>query len=58
VSLKIFGKIFRRKRQASDFQAELEAHLQLETERLREQGLSEEEAHNAAYRAFGNVAKA
>ena len=56
--LGIFGRIFRRKRQASDFKAEIEAHLQLESERLRDQGLSEEEAHDAAYRAFGNVTKA
>ena len=56
--LGILGRIFGRKRQARDFKAEIEAHLQLETERLREQGLSEEEAHNAACRAFGNVTKA
>jgi predicted permease len=56
--LGILEKIFRGKRKASDFKAEVEAHLQLETERLREQGLSEEEAHNAACRAFGNVTKA
>jgi predicted permease len=50
--------MFRRKRKTSDFGAEIEAHLQLETERLREQGLSEEDAHNAACRAFGNVTHA
>jgi hypothetical protein len=36
--------MFRRKRKASDFGTEIEAHLQLETVRLREKGLSEEEA--------------
>jgi predicted permease len=47
--------MFWRKRKQSDFTAEIEAHLELETERLREQGLSEEEARRAARRAFGNV---
>jgi predicted permease len=47
--------MFRRKRKASDFNAEIQAHLQLETERLREQGMSEEEARATAYRSFGNV---
>src|SRR5262252_5307084 len=50
--------MFRRKRNESDFSAEIEAHLQLETERLREQGLSDEEARAAARRAFGNVTRA
>src|SRR5438445_7088778 len=50
--------MFRRKRTASDFSAEIEAHLQLETERLQEQGLSGEEARAAARRAFGNVTQA
>jgi hypothetical protein len=49
--------MFGRKRKASDFSAEIEAHLQLETERLREQGMSEEDARAAARRAFGNVTK-
>ncbi|MGO8736883.1 MAG: ADOP family duplicated permease [Terriglobia bacterium] len=47
-----------RKRKQSDFTAEIEAHLELETERLKEQGLSEEEARMAARRAFGNVTQA
>jgi predicted permease len=47
--------MFGRKRPVSDFNAEIEAHLQLEVERLQEQGLSEEEARVAARRAFGNV---
>lgn len=50
--------MFRRKRKATDFGAEIEAHIQLEKERLREQGLSEEDALTAAHRAFGNVTKA
>ncbi len=48
----------RRKREASDFGAEIEAHIELEVERLREQGLSEEDARAAARRAFGNVTRA
>jgi putative ABC transport system permease protein len=47
--------MFRRKRKASDFGAEIEAHIQLETERLQEQGLSDEDARTAARRSFGNV---
>src|SRR5690349_5200097 len=50
--------MFRRKRNASDFNAEIEAHIRLETERLREQGLSEADAQAAARRAFGNVTQA
>jgi putative ABC transport system permease protein len=47
--------MWRRKRRMRDFSAEVEEHIQLESERLREQGLSEEEARAAARRAFGNV---
>jgi putative ABC transport system permease protein len=50
--------MFRRRRKQNDFNAEIEAHLQLETEQLKEQGLSEEEARMAARRAFGNVIQA
>ena len=50
--------MFWRKRKPSDFRAEIEAHLELETEQLKEQGLSEEEARMAARRAFGNVTRA
>src|SRR5215472_14599610 len=50
--------MLRRKRNAGDFSEEVEAHLRLETERLREQGLSEEDARAAARRAFGNVTRA
>jgi predicted permease len=50
--------MFQRNRKPSDFGAEIEAHIELETERLREQGLTEEDARTAARRAFGNVTKA
>jgi predicted permease len=47
--------MFGRKRRLGDFTSELEAHLQLEIERLRERGLSEAEARAAARRSFGNL---
>jgi len=50
--------MFWRKRKPSDFNAEIEAHLALEADRLKEQGLSEEEARMSARRAFGNVTQA
>src|ERR1700745_2925901 len=50
--------MFRRKRKLEDFTSEIEAHLQLEIERLREQELSEDEARAAARRSFGNVLQA
>ena len=53
----MFEKFFRRHRKSADFAAEIQAHLQLEEERLLAQGLSAEEARNAAHRAFGNVTK-
>ena len=42
------------KRQQQDFNAELEAHLQLEADQLRSEGLTTEEAQGAARRAMGN----
>src|SRR5262245_46556613 len=50
--------MFRRKRKQSDFNEEIEAHLDLETELLQEQGLTKEDARAAAHRSFGNVTKA
>ena len=47
--------MFGRKRRQDDFNAEIEAHLQLEVERLKEQGLNEEDALVTARRSFGNV---
>lgn len=44
----------RRKRSASDFSSELQAHIDLETDRLRAEGLSEDEARARARKAFGN----
>ena len=44
-------------RKSRDFSAEIEAHIALETDRLREQGYSEADARSAARRAFGNVGR-
>src|SRR5690348_17753065 len=45
------------KRKESDFKHEIDAHIAVEAERLRDQGLTPEEACNRAHRAFGNVTK-
>ena len=47
--------MFGHKRKLGDFTSEIEAHVELEIERLREEGLSEEEARAIAHRSFGNV---
>ena len=43
-----------RRRKHEDFQAELEAHLQLEADELRAEGLSGADAHAASRRTLGN----
>jgi predicted permease len=43
-----------RKRKQQDFDAEIEAHLQLEADRLGSEGLTPDEAQAAARRALGN----
>jgi putative ABC transport system permease protein len=50
--------MFRRKRNAGDFSAEAEAHIQLEADRLQQSGLGADEARAAARRAFGNLTQA
>jgi predicted permease len=50
--------MFRRKRTVQDFTSEIQSHLQIESERLQAEGLSEDEARAAARRAFGNVLQA
>jgi predicted permease len=50
--------MFRRKRNPGDFEGEIAAHLQLEADCLREQGLSPDEALTAARRSFGSVTRA
>jgi predicted permease len=49
---------FWRRRTDADFSSELRAHIDLETDRLIEQGLTPEDARAAAHRTFGNVARA
>ena len=46
------------KRKPADFQAEIEAHLQLEADQLKADGLNPREADAAARRAFGNRTRA
>jgi putative ABC transport system permease protein len=50
--------MFRRRRKHGDFGAEVEAHLQLEADRLEERGMSRQEAEAAARRSFGSVTAA
>jgi predicted permease len=47
--------MLRRKRSAADFAEEIRAHLALEADELRREGLSQEEARWKARREFGNV---
>jgi hypothetical protein len=44
-----------RKRSRIDFASEVQAHIELEIDRLRAEGLSEEEAISKARKSFGNV---
>lgn len=46
--------MFRRRRSAEDFAMEIDAHIELETERLVGEGLEPDAARRAASRAFGN----
>jgi hypothetical protein len=48
----------KRTRPVEDFAAEIESHLQLETDSLQEEGLSADEARALAHQRFGNVAGA
>src|SRR4051794_11058572 len=50
--------MFGRRRKQSDFSDELEAHLNLEIDRLRAEGLTESEAHARAHRNLGNLGSA
>jgi hypothetical protein len=42
-------------RSEEDFHQEIKAHLEIEADRLVEQGMNRDEAMAAARRAFGNV---
>jgi predicted permease len=50
--------MFWRKRTAEDFAEEIKAHLELEADDLKQEGLNEDEARWKARRAFGNVSAA
>ncbi len=47
--------MFGRRRSAKDFAAEIKAHLELETDELKREGWTEEQARTQALREFGNV---
>jgi macrolide transport system ATP-binding/permease protein len=47
--------MFKRKRSAEDFAEEIKAHLELEAEELKREGVSEEEARRRARVEFGSV---
>jgi len=47
--------VFRRRRRPDDFAAEIDAHLQIEADALRAEGVRDEDAPAAARRRFGNV---
>ncbi len=47
--------MFERKRSAKDFAEEMQAHIEMEAEELKGEGMSEEEAKRQARRKFGSV---
>ena len=47
--------MFKRRRSADDFAEEIKAHLELEADELKREGLSEDEARRKARVEFGNV---
>jgi putative ABC transport system permease protein len=47
--------MFKRPRSADDFAQEIKAHLELEADELKREGLSEHEAYRQARAGFGNV---
>src|SRR5690242_368054 len=49
--------MFLRKRPPDDFASEIESHIELEIDRLEQQGLTYDQARAAAYRTFGNVTR-
>ena len=46
-----------RRRSSDDFAREIRSHLELEADRLRESGMTQEDAEAAARRTFGNVTR-
>jgi macrolide transport system ATP-binding/permease protein len=47
--------VFKRKRSSEDFAEEIKAHLELEADELKSEGMSEEQARRKARVEFGNV---
>jgi hypothetical protein len=47
--------MFKRKRTAEDFAEEIKAHLELEADELRNEGVRDDDARWKAHRKFGNV---
>ena len=47
--------MFKRRRSKDDFAEEIQSHLQLEADDLKDEGLSEDEARRKARMEFGNV---
>ena len=47
--------MFRRRRSEADFAAEIQSHLELEADDLRQEGVAPDEAGFQAHRSFGNV---
>ena len=52
------GRRVRSGRSDADFAEEIRAHLELEADQLRAEGVTAEDAHTLAHRAFGNVTRA
>ena len=50
--------MFKRRRSADDFAAEIQTHLDIETDDLQSEGLSPEEAHRRARVVFGSLPRA
>ncbi len=50
--------IFSRRRKQDDFSAEIESHIAIEADRLRQEGMSAADAEMAARLKFGNIPKA
>ncbi|MBV9613401.1 MAG: ABC transporter permease [Acidobacteriaceae bacterium] len=51
-------RLFPKRRKPADFTAEIQSHIAIEAERLREEGLNPSDADAAALRNFGNVVRA
>src|ERR1700733_5505985 len=49
------GTLWRRRQREDDLNRELQSHLELEAAERQDAGLSSEESHYAAQRAFGNT---